>query len=69
MRLKLKIEELAVESFSVDEAPSARGTVRGRESVDDGGDTIEKRTCFITCDGSCDTCPTGMGPACCVAAE
>ena len=58
--LKLKVEELSVESFAVDAAPSAAGTVRGHESD-------EEATGYVTCNGSCHTCPTGLGPNCCVA--
>jgi hypothetical protein len=70
--LKLKLEELSVESFAVEAAPRAAGTVRGHESVDDGGEepgggTNEARTCFYTqCGNSCYSCPTGLGPNCCV---
>jgi len=57
--LKLKPEELMVESFAVDAAPARAGTVRAHESVDEG-------TGYVSCDRSCDTCPTGLGPNCCV---
>ncbi len=72
--LKLKLEELTVDTFATEETPAALGTVRAHESLDDGGeepgggDTKEVRTCDYTgCNNpSCYSCPTGMGPMCCV---
>lgn len=72
--LKLKVEELSVETFVTGDAPAEAGTVRGHESVDDGGEepggggTREVRTCDYTgCNNpSCYSCPTGVGPMCCV---
>ena len=62
--LKLKIEELSVESFVVRDAPAGRGTVRGHDSYDDGGEEIG--TGYISCNRTCETCPTGFANACCV---
>lgn len=57
-KMKLKLDELAVESFSIVAEVQARGTVRGRDYTEDtcrgqetcggGGDT-----CWDSCDGLC----------------
>ena len=66
--LKLKLEELSVESFEVAGAAPAAGTVRGHDSVDQiEAESKEKLTCdYSVCYYTCNSCPTGMGPACCV---
>jgi len=69
-KLKLGLDELSVESFELGVTRSMVGTVRAHDSdelPEDGGDTIEKLTCAYTqCGRSCGTCPTGLGPVCCV---
>ena len=53
---KLKIEELAVESFVTSEERRERGTVRANEYT--SGCTGYEPTCpgFYTCVSGCDTC-------------
>ncbi len=63
MRSKLKLEDVAVESFELGVTRSTVGTVRAHES-DDGGQEIG--TGMVSCGSTCSTCPTGMGPNCCV---
>jgi hypothetical protein len=72
-KLKLGLDELAVETFELGVTRSMVGTVRAHDSdvmPGDGegeGDTIEKVTCALTqCGSSCYSCPTGLGPVCCV---
>ena len=62
--LKLKIEDLSVDTFATEETPAGRGTVRAHESYDDGGEQIG--TGYVSCDRTCETCPTGIANACCV---
>lgn len=70
-KLKLKLDELAVESFSIPSAFGVGGTVRARDSTDydtcrgqatcgGGGDT-----CWDSCDGVCGSyyCAT-IDPSC-----
>jgi hypothetical protein len=67
MRSKLKLEEVSVESFELGVTRSTVGTVRAHESdggQDDGGQEIG--TGMVSCGSTCSTCPTGMGPNCCV---
>lgn len=66
MKLKLRIEELSVASFSTEESTSERGTVRGFATAptEPTADTCEGlRTCDFSCQGvartcaeTCDTC-------------
>jgi hypothetical protein len=44
-KLKLRLSDLRVESFGTDAHKAAHGTVAGNQSG------------FITCPGTCDTCP------------
>ena len=62
--LKLRIEELSIDTFAVGKASAGAGTVRGHESDDDGREAYA--TGYVTCDSTCSTCPTGLAPACCV---
>jgi hypothetical protein len=58
-KLKLDVEQLAVESFDAGEEEKRDGTVRGYISI--ACDPSEPDTCAgYTCDGggpTCDTCP------------
>lgn len=61
MKLRLKLDELRVETFATTrEAPGTRGTVRGRESV------ITVQPCPRTADDSCGmTCGDTCDPPSC----
>ena len=55
-KLKLDLEELAVESFPTDTVAQERGTVQGHGQTDGG------TTCWATCIG--DTCWDSCGADC-----
>lgn len=61
-KLRLNVEELAVESFVSEPEAGTRGTVLGRSYYTFGGDTCDggMQTCdFLSCDGACGShfCP------------
>lgn len=51
--LKLKLEDLAVESFATGDAERQRGTVHGHSGFPDCDTYYLKMTCGATCVGSC----------------
>lgn len=67
MKLKLRLEALTVESFSLDDRVGGRGTVVGRDSWRPGvgpdntrGDGTQEMscngTCELSCNGTCESC-------------
>jgi len=57
-KLKLRVEELRVESFDTAGARGGRGTVRGAEDTNESGCMIA--SCGVTCPLSCEpSCPYG----------
>ena len=55
-KLRLEIEELAVESFDVAAAREPEGTVLAHGNTFDGGQTCDGgNTCWDSCDGVCGT--------------
>jgi hypothetical protein len=53
-KLKLDIDDLAVESFSVDKAGARLGTVQGQDfTLQCGGTNVCTASCNGTCYGSC----------------
>ena len=78
-KVSLSLEQLAVESFSTTDEPSAhRGTVRGNDS----GPTCDQDTCVTcpsdldtcvscpnTCAASCASCPLSCYPAQCPSSD
>lgn len=53
-KVRLKIDELQVESFNMSDDPSQhRGTVNGHANPTDGVDCTAGDTCFATCALTC----------------
>ena len=68
-KIRLNIEELAVESFNTSEAGMGRGTVEGRDSFASCGGTCEPQCPPppkpATWGTDCYTCPTNYGICTC----
>ncbi|HEU4455538.1 MAG TPA: hypothetical protein VFR81_20915 [Longimicrobium sp.] len=55
-KLKLHVEELAIETFETTDAAEGAGTVHGHAPTLDGGETCNGgSTCWDSCDGVCDS--------------
>lgn len=52
-KLRMNLEQLAVDSFDTSAAKAGNGTVFGEEIVTRPGDP----TCYVSCDGACETGP------------
>ena len=68
-KLRLKLDELAVESFSIDQGMQNRGTVRAGSDTD--YDTCRgqatcggQNTCWDSCDGICGSWFCATDPSC-----
>lgn len=72
IRKKLRLDDLAVESFDVSAVPGGRGTVLGREVTEEGAATCADDptrgpvscaacsfTCPVSCNGTCTLCTEG----------
>ena len=63
MKLRLKIEELQVETFATARATGARGTVRGHEATQPPNCFSGEWSCIP--EASCgETCPLSCNPSC-----
>ena len=61
-KLKLRVEELRVESFDTAAARGVRGTVRGAEAAGTNESGCIIASCGVTCPISCEpSCPYGDG--------
>ena len=81
-KLSLRLEALEVESFPTSENGAAPGTVRGLDSATVDQDTCvscdcsyvdtcpqPEITCYVSCAGSCASCPVSCNPAQCPSAD